>query len=241
MQGGDAPGAQLVFVILLLAVVAFAALARKLRLPYPIVLVLGGLLVSFVPGLPRITLEPGVIFFVVLPPLLYAAAWHTSWREFSYHLVNITSLAIGLVSFTVAGVALAAPLILPAFDWQTGLVLGAVVSTTDAIAATSIARRMGLPRRIVDVLEGESLLNDATGLLALEFGVSTGEASSQQGRPVDPRHHSRFRDLSRERLQVERDAALRLRDERRIDDDTLRQIEHELDLAEARLQAPRRR
>jgi CPA1 family monovalent cation:H+ antiporter len=113
-----------------------------------------------------------VIFFVVLPPLLYAAAWNTSWREFSYNLVSISSLAIGLVSFTVAGVTLAAPLILPAFDWRTGFVLGAVVSTTDPIAATSIARRMGLPRRIVDVLEGESLVNDATGLLALEFGVS---------------------------------------------------------------------
>jgi monovalent cation/hydrogen antiporter len=171
MQGGGAHAAQLVFVILLLVVIAFAALARRLGLPYPIVLVLAGLAVSFVPGLPRITLEPDVIF-VVLPPLLYAAAWQTSWRQFSYNLVSISSLAIGLVSFTVAGVALAAPFILPAFDWRTGFVLGAVVSPTDAIAATSIARRMGLPRRIVDVLEGESLVNDATGLLALEFGVS---------------------------------------------------------------------
>ena len=172
MQGGGAHGAQLVFAMLLLAVIAFAVLARKLRLPYPIVLVLAGLVVSFAPALPRVALEPDVIFFVVLPPLLYAAAWNTSWREFSYNLVSISSLAIGLVSFTVAGVTLAAPLILPSFDWRTGFVLGAVVSTTDPIAATSIARRMGLPRRIVDVLEGESLVNDATGLLALEFGVS---------------------------------------------------------------------
>src|SRR6267378_1853917 len=172
MQGGGAQAAQLVFVVLLLAVIAFAALARKLRLPYPIVLVLAGLLVSFLPGLPRITLAPDFIFYVVLPPLLYAAAWVTSWREFQYNLVSIASLAIGLVSFTVAGVAISAPVILPAFDWRTGFVLGAVVSTTDAIAATTIARQMGLPRRIVDVLEGESLVNDATGLLALEFGVS---------------------------------------------------------------------
>jgi Na+/H+ antiporter len=172
MQGGGAHAAQLVFVVLLLAVVVFAAVARKLRLPYPIVLVLAGLLVSFAPELPRIVLAPDVIFYVVLPPLLFAAAWRTSWREFSYNLVSIGLLAVGLVGFTVAGVALVAPSILPAFDWRTGFVLGAVVSTTDAIAATSIARRMGLPRRIVDVLEGESLLNDATGLLALEFGVS---------------------------------------------------------------------
>jgi len=172
MQGGGAQAAQLVFVVLLLAVIAFAALARKLRLPYPIVLVLAGLVVSFLPGLPRITLEPDVIFYVVLPPLLYAAAWVTSWREFSFHFVSIALLAVGLVAFTVAGIAFLAPFILPSFDWRTGFVLGAVVSTTDAIAATAIARRMGLPRRIVDVLEGESLVNDATGLLALEFGVS---------------------------------------------------------------------
>jgi len=171
MQRGGAD-AQLVFVILLVAVIAFATLARKLRIPYPIVLVLAGLVVSFVPGLPRISLDPDLIFFVVLPPLLYGAAWQTSWRDFSYNLVSIASLAVGLVGFTVAGVAVAAPFLLPAFDWRTGFALGAVVSTTDAIAASSIARKMGLPRRIVDVVEGESLVNDATGLLALELGVS---------------------------------------------------------------------
>jgi CPA1 family monovalent cation:H+ antiporter len=165
-------GAQLVFLVLLFLVIAFAALARRLRVPYPIVLVIAGLLVSFVPGLPQVTLKPDLIFLVVLPPLLYAAAWNTSWRDFSYNLVSICSLAIGLVGFTVAGVALAANWILPGFDWRAGFVLGAVVSTTDAIAAASIARRLGLPRRIVDVLEGESLVNDATGLLALEFGVA---------------------------------------------------------------------
>jgi CPA1 family monovalent cation:H+ antiporter len=172
MEGGRAQADQLVFVMLLFALVAFAVLARKVRLPYPIVLVLAGLAVSFVPGLPSITLDPDAIFFVVLPPLLYAAAWNTSWREFSYNLVSIASLAVGLVSFTVAGVAIAARWIFPGFDWRIGFLLGAVVSPTDAIAATSIARRMGLPRRIVEVLEGESLVNDATGLLALELGVS---------------------------------------------------------------------
>jgi len=171
MDGG-VHGAQLVFVLLLFLVAAFAALARRLRVPYPIMLVVAGLLVSFVPGLPRVTLKPDLIFLVVLPPLLYAAAWQTSWREFRYNLVSICSLAIGLVAFTVTGVALAAHWILPAFNWRTGFVLGAVVATTDAIAATSIARRLALPRRIVDVTEGESLVNDATGLLALEFGLS---------------------------------------------------------------------
>jgi monovalent cation/hydrogen antiporter len=172
MEGSRGQASLLVFVVLLFALVAFAVLARKVRIPYPIVLVLAGLAVSFVPGLPRITLDPDAIFFAVLPPLLYAAAWNTSWRDFSYNLVSISSLAVALVAFTVAGVALAAPYILPAFDWRIGFVLGAVVSPTDAIAATTIARRMGLPRRIVDVLEGESLVNDATGLLALELGVA---------------------------------------------------------------------
>jgi CPA1 family monovalent cation:H+ antiporter len=113
-----------------------------------------------------------VVFLVVLPPLLYAAAWTTSWRDFRYNLVSILFLAFGLVAFTVAGVALAAPHAFEGFDWRLGFVLGAVVAPTDAIAATSIARRLGLPRRIVDVLEGESLINDASGLLALQFAIA---------------------------------------------------------------------
>ncbi len=171
MEVGGVHASQLVFVLLLLVVVAFGALARRLRAPYPIVLLVAGVVVSFVPGIPRATLDPDVIFFVVLPPLLYASAWTTSWREFSFNIVSITSLAVGLVAFTVAGVAVAAPWILPGFDWRVGFVLGAIVSPTDAIAATSTAKEMGLPRRIADILEGESLVNDATGLLAVEFGV----------------------------------------------------------------------
>ncbi len=172
MGTGSIQGLELVFLLLLLFVVAFGALAKKLQTPYPIVLVLAGLLLSFVPGTPKITLNPDVIFFVVLPPLLYSAAWLTSWREFSYNLVSILFLAFGLVIFTVLGVAGAAPWFLSGFDWRTGFVLGAVVAPTDAIAATAIAKRVGMPKRIVDVLEGESLVNDASGLLALEFGIA---------------------------------------------------------------------
>src|SRR5215468_9944486 len=163
---------ELVFLLLLLFVVVFGALARKLQQPYPIVLVIAGALLGFVPGIPKISLNPDVVFFVILPPLLYSGAWLTSWREFSYNLVSICSLAFGLVLFTVLGVAGTVPLILPGFDWRVGLVLGAVVAPTDTIAATSIARRIGLPKRIVDILEGESLLNDASALLALEFGIA---------------------------------------------------------------------
>src|SRR3989475_12423726 len=171
MEVGGVHASQLVFVLLLLVVVAFGALARRLRAPYPIVLLVAGVLVSFGPGIPRATLDPDAIFFVVLPPLLYASAWTTSWREFSFNLVSITSLAVGLVGFTVAGVAVAAPWILPGFDWRVGFVLGAIVSPTDAIAATSPARGIGPPRRVADVLEGERLGSGATGPPARELRV----------------------------------------------------------------------
>ncbi len=114
------------------------------------------------PAAPRVSLDPDLIFFVVLPPLLYSAAWLTSWREFSYNLVSILMLAFGLVLSTVFGVARFAPWFLSGFNWRMGFVLGAVVAPTDAIAATTIAKRIGLPKRIVDILEGESLVNDAS-------------------------------------------------------------------------------
>jgi len=163
---------ELVFLLLLLFVVLFGALARRLNTPYPIVMVLGGLLLSFIPGIPRVTLNPDVIFLVILPPLLYSAAWVTSWREFSYNFVSIFLLAFALVTFTVLGVTAAGQWLLPGFDWRVGLVLGAIVAPTDAIAASSIASRVGLPKVIVDILDGESLLNDASALLALEFGLA---------------------------------------------------------------------
>jgi CPA1 family monovalent cation:H+ antiporter len=172
MQGNNVHAVELVFLLLLLFVVVFASLARKIQIPYPIVLVVAGLTLSFIPGIPKITLSPDVIFLVILPPLLYAAAWFTSWRDFSYNIVSILLLAFGLVGFTVLGVSEAAYWSFAPFDRRLGFVLGAVVATTDAIAATSIAKRIGLPQRIVDILEGESLVNDATGLLALEFGVA---------------------------------------------------------------------
>ncbi|HEX8984842.1 MAG TPA: Na+/H+ antiporter [Bryobacteraceae bacterium] len=162
---------ELVFLLLLLFIVVFGLLARRLGTPYPIVMVIGGLLLSLVPGIPRINLNPDLVFLVVLPPLLYAAAWTTSWRDFRYNIVSIFLLAFGLVGFTVVAVALIAPGVFAGFDWRLGFVLGAVVAPTDAIAATSIARRIGLPGRIVDILEGESLINDATGLLALQFAT----------------------------------------------------------------------
>jgi monovalent cation/hydrogen antiporter len=172
MGNGNVQAVALVFLLLMLFVVAFGVLARKIRIPYPIVLVVAGTLLGIIPGIPKVALNPDLVFYVVLPPLLYGAAWVTSWREFSYNLASILLLAFGLVAFTVIGVALGAPWLFHGFDWKIGLVLGAVVAPTDALAATSIAQRIGLPKRITDILEGESLVNDATGLLALEFGIS---------------------------------------------------------------------
>src|SRR6266852_2350990 len=172
MQSGGIHQNGIVILLFLLFVVVVSALARKLQTPYPIVLVTAGLLLSFVPGIPKVSLNPDVVFLVVLPPLLYFAAWVTSWSEFKFNLVSILMLAFGLVGFTVVGVAATTKWVFAGFDWRLRFVLRAVVATTDAIAATSIAKRVGLPQRIVDILEGESLVNDATGLLALEFGVA---------------------------------------------------------------------
>ena len=165
-------GVELVVLVLLILVVAFAALAKRLQTPYPIILVIGGLILSLFPHGPHVELNPEIVFLVILPPLLFSAAAVTPWRDFRYNLVSIIGLAFGLVGFTVVGVAAASRWILPGFDWRMGLVLGAVVSTTDAIAATSIAHRLGLPKRITDILEGESLVNDATGLLALQITIA---------------------------------------------------------------------
>lgn len=160
-----------VVLLLLVMVAAFAVIAHRLKVPYPIVLVLAGLVLSFVPHMPRIPLNPNLVFTIFLPPLLYASAWTVSWRDFCRNIVVIALLAVGLVGFTVWGIAEFSDRFITALDWKAGFLLGAVISTTDAIAATSVARSVGLPRRIVDILEGESLLNDATGLLALEFGL----------------------------------------------------------------------
>ena len=129
---------QFVFLLLLLFVLFFGILARKLRTPYPIVMVVGGLALSLIPAIPSITLNPDLIFLVVLPPLLYASAWTTSWRDFRYNLVSILFLAFGLVGFTVAGVAFAAPKVFSGFDWRLGLLLGAIVAPTDEIGRAHV-------------------------------------------------------------------------------------------------------
>jgi len=156
---------------LLVAVAGLALLARKLQVPYPILLVIGGLLLALIPGLPRVRLNPELVFLFFLPPLLYPAALFTSWRDFRANLGSISLLAIGLVLFTTVAIAWVAH-ILTGMPWAAGFVLGAIVSPPDAVAAATIAHRLRLPRRIVTILEGESLVNDATALVTYRFAVA---------------------------------------------------------------------
>jgi CPA1 family monovalent cation:H+ antiporter len=160
-----------IFVGLLLAVGVLALLARKLTIPYPILFVIGGLLLGLIPELPKIRLEPDLIFLFVLPPLLFPAALFTSWRDFRFNLRPISLLAIGLVLFTTTAVAWLANYFMN-LPMAVGFVLGAIISPPDAVAATAIANKLRIPRRIVTILEGESLVNDATALVAYRFAVA---------------------------------------------------------------------
>src|SRR5262245_12763257 len=159
-------------IFLLMAVAALAYLARRVAVPYPLFLVVGGLVLSFIPGLPRVTIAPQYVFLVFLPPLLYRAAIFTSWRDFSANARPISMLAVGLTLFTMVAVATVAHFMLPGFAWPVAFVLGAIVSPPDAIAATTIARRLRVPKRVVTILEGESLVNDAIALVAYNFAVN---------------------------------------------------------------------
>ncbi|PYK12831.1 MAG: Na+/H+ antiporter [Verrucomicrobia bacterium] len=161
-------------IVLLFALVAIlAVLACRVALPYPIVLVIGGLGLSFVPGLPEVKLNPDTVFYFILPALLYPAALFTSWRDFRRNLRPILLLAIGLVLTTMVAVAWIAHAVVPGLPWAAAFALGAIVSPPDAIAATAIIRRLGVPHRIQAILEGESLVNDATALVALQFAIGS--------------------------------------------------------------------
>ncbi len=158
-------------VALLVAVVMLASVATRLRVPYPILLVVGGLVLGFVPGLPRITLDPALVLFLFLPPLIYSSAWFTPWRDFRADLRSILLLAVGLVLTCTTLVAIVAHTVL-GMAWPVAFVLGALVSPTDAVAASAIMQRLGVARRVVTIVEGESMVNDATGLVLYRFAVA---------------------------------------------------------------------
>src|SRR5438445_6281918 len=143
-----------IFVGMLLAVAALALLARRLHIPYPILFVIGGLLLGLVPGLPRVALDPELVFVFFLPPLLYPAALFTSWRDFRANLRPILLLAVGLVLFTTASVGFLAHYFIQDLPLTAGFVLGAIISPPDAIPAPALTERLRVPRRLVATLEG---------------------------------------------------------------------------------------
>ena len=153
-------------------VIVVAGICSKLDLPSPLVLIVVGVIGSYLPFVPDVALEPEVVLFGLLPPLLYAAALQTSLVDFNAHRRAILLLAVGLVAFTTVGVAVLVHALLPDLGWWPAFAIGAVVAPPDAVAATAIGRRIGLPRRIVTLLEGESLLNDATALVALNTAIA---------------------------------------------------------------------
>ncbi|MCB0875710.1 MAG: Na+/H+ antiporter [Solirubrobacterales bacterium] len=162
---------ELALTTVLAVVVVLLVAAQFTRVPYPILLVLGGLGLALLPPIPDVELDPDLVLIVILPPLLYSAAYFTPLRELRRNVREISALAVGLVLATMTGVAIVAHLAL-GFDWAPAFVLGAIVSPTDPVAATAIARRLGVPGRIVTIVEGESLINDGTALVAYKFAVA---------------------------------------------------------------------
>jgi monovalent cation/hydrogen antiporter len=162
---------QIILMALLGVLAVFLIAAPVLRIPYPILLVLGGLALGFVPGLPHVTLNPRVVLVAILPPLLYGAGFYTSLRDLRRNARSVTLLSLGLVLTTTVSVAAAAHEFISGLSWPVCFVIGAIVAPTDALAATVVSSGIGLPRRIVAILEGESLMNDATALVAYRFAV----------------------------------------------------------------------
>ena len=158
-------------IIDLVVIAVLFEVARRANLPYPALFVLGGLALGFIPGLPSITLEPELVLVVFLPPLLFVAAFQTPLRDLRQNLGPIARLAIALVIFTTVVVAAVAQALVPSMGWAAAFALGAIVAPTDALAATSVFRRLGVPRTVVTLIEGESLFNDATALIAYRAAV----------------------------------------------------------------------
>src|SRR5215216_1630899 len=170
--------AELLIAGLLVAVAGLSTLARYLSVPYPIVLVVGGALIGFIPGLPQVELDPEVVLVVFLPPLLYASSIFANFGDFRANLRALTLSTVGLVLATMCAVAWAAHALIPGLPWEAAFVLGAIVSPTDPLAAATIMRRLDVPRRMVSAVEGEGLFNDATALVAYRVAVTAAVTGS---------------------------------------------------------------
>src|SRR5436190_1377772 len=160
-----------VVIFLMAILISLTAIVNKKRFPFPILLVAAGLVIGFVPQLPDLGLDPDIVFIIILPPLLYDAASKTSWHEFRTAIRPISALAITLVFFTTVAVAITAHYLIPGFSWPLAFVLGAVVSPPDAVAASGIIKGLGLNKKVITILEGESLVNDASALIAYRYAV----------------------------------------------------------------------
>lgn len=161
-----------IIIIVLTLLIALLAIAERFKLPHSVLLVLSGLGIAFIPSIPAITLNPDVVFFIFLPPILYDAASNTSWHDFKAEAWPISTLAIALVFFTTVTVAISTHFLIPGFPWPLAFVLGAIVSPPDAVATTSITKGLGLNRRVTTILEGESLVNDASALIAYRLSIA---------------------------------------------------------------------
>jgi Na+/H+ antiporter len=158
--------------ILLTAIVAFAAIAKRFELPYPIAFVIGGSALAFFPNLPSVRINPDWVFLIILPPLLYAGGWTTDWTMFRRYIRAISLLAIGLVVATTGAVAIVAHHLVPGLSWAAAFALGAIVSPPDSVAAGAVFERFNVPRRIATILDGEGLVNDATALVLYRFAIA---------------------------------------------------------------------
>jgi len=161
-----------IIIIVLAVLIGFLAIADKAKFPNPVLLVLAGLGIGFLPFLPSLVLNPEVVFLLFLPPVLYDAASHTSWHDFKSEIGPISTLAILLVFLTTMAVATVCYFFIPGFNWPLAFVLGAIVSPPDAVAATNITKGLGLNKRVITILEGESLVNDASALIAYRFAIA---------------------------------------------------------------------
>ncbi len=163
----------LLLIIVLLTSVSFLSIvSEKLRIPYPIFLVVCGLIIGFITNVIDIILKPDIVFLIFLPPLLFAAAWNTSWKDFWAFRRPIGLLALGLVIFTSAAIAVVSNALIPGFTLALGFLLGGIISPPDAIAATSVFQKMKMPKRVLTILEGESLVNDAASLIIFRFAIA---------------------------------------------------------------------
>lgn len=161
-----------IVLIMMSLMIGISGLADKIKLPAPVLLLMAGIGIGFLPTMPAIELNPEIVMLLFLPPLLYDAAFNISFKEFKTNFDTISTLSIGLVFITTAGIAVVARYLIPGMSWPLAFVLGAILSATDAVAAIGITKGLGLPHKTVTILEGESLVNDASALVAYRFAIA---------------------------------------------------------------------